>query len=62
MLNMVFLYGQTKVVVEGTVINSTITGDWTGVNIQRSSSTALIYRNNSITSVNSSGYIAASGG
>ena len=61
MLNMVFLYGQTKVVVEGTVINSTITGDWTGVNIQRSSSTALIYRNNSITSVNSSGYMLQAG-
>ncbi len=55
------LSGQTTLVTEGTVTNSTVTGDWGGVNIPRSVATAFTYRNNSITSVNVSGYMLQAG-
>ena len=55
------LSGQTTLVTEGTVTNSTVTGDWAGVNIPRSVPMAFTYRNNSITSVNVSGYMLQAG-
>jgi hypothetical protein len=47
--------------IEGTYIINTDTGTWAGVNIQRSEPTAFTYRNNSITSINSTGYLLQSG-
>lgn len=49
--------GQVTLVREGEITNSTSTGTWEGVNIPRSVKTTLSYLNNSITSVNSSGYL-----
>lgn len=57
----VHLYGQTSLIYEGTVVNNTTTGVWTGVDIPRSVRTSFIYRNNSITSVNSEGYMLQAG-
>ena len=47
--------------VEGTVVNNQETGLWWGVNIPRDVPTRLIYRNNSISSVNSEGYLLQAG-
>jgi hypothetical protein len=55
------VHAQVNLTIEGTVVNNTTQGDWSGVNIQRSSPTKLNYRNNSITSVNSSGYMLQAG-
>jgi hypothetical protein len=55
------LYAQINLITEGTTVNNTATGVWTGVNIHRSSPTRFIYRNNSITSVNASGYMLQAG-
>lgn len=55
------LLGQTTLIREGESINSYILGTWEGVNIPRSQPTALIFRNNTITSVNGSGYMVQAG-
>jgi hypothetical protein len=47
--------------IEGTVINNTEVGTWIGVNIARNDTTTFIYKNNSITSVNSAGYVLQAG-
>src|SRR5665647_1853494 len=52
-----FLFAQTSLTIEGTVVNDNTTGTWIGVNIPRSVPTTFTYRNNSITSVNSVGYM-----
>jgi hypothetical protein len=46
---------------EGITINNTITGDWTGINVPRSVRTTVYFLNNSITSVNSSGFLLQAG-
>ncbi len=56
-----FLYAQIPLVIEGTNINNTFPGLWQGVNIPRDQPTALIYRNNSVTSINPSGYMLQAG-
>ena len=53
--------GQTNLIREGIVINSTETGTWLGDNIPRAVPTLLTYKNNSITSVNSVGYLLCAG-
>jgi len=53
--------GQITLIREGVTINSTITGNWSGDAIPKSSKTNLIYRNNSITSVNTEGYLFSLG-
>jgi len=53
--------GQTSLIREGIVINSTETGTWLGDNIPRAVPTILTYKNNSITSVNSVGYLLCAG-
>jgi len=53
--------GQINIVREGVVINSTETGTWLGDNIPRAVPTLLTYKNNSITSVNSVGYLLCAG-
>lgn len=60
-INSAFLFAQINLTIEGTTTNSTETGTWEGVNIQRSSPTNFIYRNNSLTSVNTAGYMLQAG-
>jgi hypothetical protein len=56
-----FLSGQVTLVKEGTNTNSTVTGSWMGVDIPRNVATAFTFRNNSITSVNTEGYMLQAG-
>ena len=60
-INSAFLFSQIPLTIEGTVTNSSETGVWNGINIQRDVPTSLIFRNNSITSVNTSGYLLLAG-
>lgn len=60
-INSCILFGQGTLTLEGTVINDTSKGNWSGVNIPRSTPTVFTYRNNSITSVNSNGYMLQAG-
>jgi len=55
------LFAQTRLTIEGTIINNTEPESWAGVNIPRSEPTVFTYRNNSITSINSSGYLLQAG-
>jgi hypothetical protein len=48
-------------IIEGTEVNNTETGIWEGINIERSEPTSLMYRNNSITSVNVASYMLQAG-
>ena len=59
--NSLLIYPQVILTIEGTVINDTEPGFSYGVNIYRAQPTLLTYRNNSITSVNSSGYMLLAG-
>jgi hypothetical protein len=56
-----FLFAQIRLTIEGTAVNDNSTGTWIGVNIPRSVPTTFTYRNNSITSVNSVGYMLQAG-
>ena len=60
-VNSFVIIGQATSIIEGTIINSNITGTWEGVNIQRNAPVAFTYRNNSITSVNTAGYMLQAG-
>jgi len=55
------LHAQTVLTIEGTSVNNTESGNWAGVNIPRSEPTAFIYRNNSVSSINSEGYLLQAG-
>jgi len=55
------LFAQLPHTIEGTIVNNNEKGTWYGVNIPRSVPTKLIFRNNSISSVNSEGYLLLSG-
>jgi len=55
------LFTQEVLKNEGLVVNNTITGNWGGVNIPRTVPVKLYFLNNSITSVNSSGYLLQAG-
>lgn len=61
LLHSYYLIAQIPYTIEGTVVNNTETGTWYGVNIPRNEPTKLIYRNNSITSVNREGYLLQAG-
>ena len=61
LINSSSLLAQTILTIEGTVINSSASGNWDGVNIPRNQPTTFTYRNNSITSVNASGYLLQAG-
>ena len=52
---------QITLLIEGTTTVNAVIGDWQGISIARSSPTRLIFRNNSITSSNSSGYMLHAG-
>lgn len=60
-INSCILIAQIPYTIEGTIVNNTEIGTWFGVNIPRSVPTKLIYRNNSISSVNSEGYLLQAG-
>ena len=60
-LNMCFLSAQEIYRNEGAAINNTGTGNWEGINIPRSVRTSVSFLNNSITSVNASGYMLQAG-
>ena len=53
--------GNNTFTIEGTATVNNKTGKWSGVNIPRNTPTKLIFRNNSITSVNSEGYLLQAG-
>jgi hypothetical protein len=53
--------GQVFFLREGVTVNNTETGTWYGDNIPRNVPTLATYRNNSITSVNTNGYIVQAG-
>ena len=55
------LIGQVTFLREGVTIKNTETGTWYGDNIQRNLPTIATYRNNSVTSVNTNGYIVQAG-
>ena len=61
LLNSSSLLAQTIITIEGTAVNSAETANWDGVNIPRNQPTTFTYRNNSITSVNVSGYMLQAG-
>ena len=56
-----YSFAQVQQTIEGTVVNNTETGTWNGINISRNVPTKLIYRNNSISAVNSEGYLLQAG-
>lgn len=53
--------GQINLVREGIAINNTQTGSWYGDIISRTAKTNLVYQNNSISSVNTEGYMILAG-
>ena len=55
------LTAQLVVTREGEVVNNTVSGTWEGINISRAVRTNLSFLNNSITSVNASGYLLQAG-
>ena len=60
-LNVCLLSAQVTITREGTTINNTTSGFWPGINISRSVPTKVSVLNNSITSVNASGYLLQAG-
>jgi uncharacterized protein YjdB len=61
LINSSSLLAQTVLTIEGTVTNSAEPANWDGVNIPRNQPSSFTYRNNSITSVNVSGYMLQAG-
>lgn len=53
--------GQDTSVNEGLVVNNTLPEDWEGINVPRANPLKYIFQNNSITSVNSRGYLIQAG-
>lgn len=61
LINSLILYPQVILTIEGEEIIDTETGVSNGYNIPRNQVTTLTFRNNSLTSVNSAGYILQAG-
>jgi hypothetical protein len=61
LINCPFVIGQATLITEGKIVNNSQTGSWEGENIPRNEPVAFIFRNNSITSVNTSGYMLQAG-
>ena len=55
------LFPQVVVTIEGTVVTNSETGVWLGINVPRRVPAIFTFRNNSITSVNSNGYMLQAG-
>jgi uncharacterized repeat protein (TIGR02059 family) len=60
-INSSFIFAQISLTIEGTSVNNASSGSWAGVNISRNQPTTFSYRNNSITSINSQGYMLQAG-
>ena len=60
-INSYLLFAQIILTIEGTVVNNSEPGTWQVVNIPRSVPTIFTYRNNSITSVNTQGFMLQAG-
>jgi len=60
-INTSLLLAQINLTIEGTTVINTEPESWLGVKIERSVPTKFIYRNNSITSVNTFGYLLQAG-
>jgi uncharacterized repeat protein (TIGR02059 family) len=60
-INSTFLFAQISLTLEGTNVNNSESPTWNGVNIQRSVPTSFMFRNNIITSINTSGYMLQAG-
>lgn len=60
-MNSIVLFAQITLTIEGTIVNETITGTSSGVDIPREQPTFFTYKNNSITSVNAGGYMLQAG-
>lgn len=56
-----YIFGQEAITIEGTTINDQTLDFWQGVVIPKNVPKKLIYRNNSITAVNASGYLLQAG-
>ena len=56
-----FLYAQVVLTIEGTEVNDTSTGSSEGIIIPKDQPTIFTFRNNSLTYVNSSGYMLQAG-
>jgi hypothetical protein len=61
MLNLSSCESQNNGSVEGTTVTNNRSGFWSGINISRKKPVAFIFRNNSVTSVNSGGYMLQAG-
>lgn len=61
LINSYLLPAQIPLTIEGVATVNTQTGTWYGVDIPRNEPTKLIYRNNSIESVNNAGYMLQAG-
>ena len=53
--------GNTILTIENQAYTNSVTGNWSGVNISRTKRTDFTFRNNSVTSVNSGGYMIQAG-
>ncbi|MGD0754898.1 MAG: Ig-like domain-containing protein [Bacteroidales bacterium] len=60
-INSFLLSAQVTLTVEGNDVNDTETGEWSGFNVPRDVPTAFTFRNNSISSINYSGYMLQAG-
>ena len=60
-INSYSLIGQISYTIKGTIVYNSERGTWYGVNIPRDVPTKFIYRNNSISSLNSEGYLLQAG-
>lgn len=56
-----YLIGQETIIIEGTTTNDRTLDFWQGVVIPKNVPQKLIYRNNSITAINASGYLLQAG-
>jgi hypothetical protein len=55
------LLAQSVLTIEKTLVDNTEPGTWSGVNIPRNGPTKFTFSNNSVTSINSSGYLLQAG-
>lgn len=53
--------GENNLIIEGTTTTNNKSGNWSGVDIERNTPTQFTFRNNSITSINSEGYMLQAG-
>lgn len=60
-INSTFISAQITLSIEGTVVNNKEPGTWSGVIVPRCQPTKFAYQNNTITSINTGGYMLQAG-